>query len=52
MVDWTEALRVGGLGFLTVFLVLVILSLVLWLISMIMYRALHGKSKTAAKKEN
>ncbi len=31
-IDWGRALEIGGLGFLTVFIVLVALALIIWLI--------------------
>ena len=35
MVDWGFALQIAGIGFLTVFVVLGTLSLVLWLVSLL-----------------
>ncbi|HJX03866.1 MAG TPA: OadG family transporter subunit [Dehalococcoidia bacterium] len=45
MVDWMEALKVGGIGFATVMVVLVLLSLVLWLVSLILYKTISKRKK-------
>jgi hypothetical protein len=50
MVDWMEALRVGGIGFVTVISVLCILSLVLWLASLILYKTI-GRKKSSTVQE-
>jgi Na+-transporting methylmalonyl-CoA/oxaloacetate decarboxylase gamma subunit len=52
MIDWMEALRVGGFGFLTVFAVLIILAVALWLQSNILYRILHRKEQKKQEKES
>jgi len=49
MIDWGQALSVGGIGFLTVFVVLGILALVLTFISWLMYRILSKKNKKTVK---
>jgi len=49
MIDWGQALSVGGIGFLTVFVVLGILALVLTFISWLMYRVLGKKNKNTVK---
>lgn len=48
MVDWGFAAQIAGIGFLTVFVVLGILSLVLWLVSLLLNRVAGklGKGKT------
>jgi Na+-transporting methylmalonyl-CoA/oxaloacetate decarboxylase gamma subunit len=45
MIDWGLAARIAGFGFLTVFAVLGILSLVLWLISLLLYRVIGSRKK-------
>jgi len=42
MVDWGFAAQIAGIGFLTVFVVLGILSLILWLLSLLLNK-LTGK---------
>lgn len=49
MIDWGQALQVSGVGFLTVFVVLGILALVLSFISWLMYRILGKKDKKEVK---
>jgi len=51
--DWGEAGLTAGIGFGTVFLVLVILAVVTWLIGLIFQRVKRGqeKAKTAAETE-
>jgi Na+-transporting methylmalonyl-CoA/oxaloacetate decarboxylase gamma subunit len=51
MIDWMQALKVGGFGFLTVFVVLVVLALALWAQSNIVYRILHRKDQKKQDKE-
>lgn len=48
MVDWVFAGQIAGIGFLTVFMVLGIMSLVLWLISFIISRLVskHNEATT------
>ena len=46
MVDWVFAAQIAGIGFLTVFVVLGILSLVLWLVSLLLNRV-TGKAQKA-----
>ena len=46
-VDWAQALQIGGIGFLLVFTVLVILALVTKLISLLVDRIGGGKGETA-----
>ena len=48
-IDWTLASQIAGFGFLTVFVVLAVLSLAVWLVSLIMYKTV-GKKKTEASK--
>ena len=42
MVDWGFAAQIAGVGFLTVFVVLGILSLILWLLSLLLNKV-NGK---------
>ena len=48
MVDWGFAAQIAGVGFLTVFVVLGILSLILWLLSLLLNRVTGklGKGKS------
>jgi Na+-transporting methylmalonyl-CoA/oxaloacetate decarboxylase gamma subunit len=48
---WGEAGRVAGIGFGTVFLVLVILAVVTWLIGLIFQRVKRGQEKAKAAAE-
>ena len=45
MNDWIEALKVGGFGFLTVFVELIILAVAIWIQSMVVYRIIHRKEQ-------
>jgi Na+-transporting methylmalonyl-CoA/oxaloacetate decarboxylase gamma subunit len=44
-VNWGEALRIGGTGFATVFLVLAILAVAVLLIGLALKRTASGKDK-------
>ncbi len=48
MVDWGFAAQIAGVGFLTVFVVLGILSLILWLLSLLLNKVTRklGKGKS------
>ena len=48
MVDWGFAAQIAGIGFLTVFAVLGILSLVLWLLNVLLNKVTRklGKGKS------
>ena len=48
---WGEAGRVAGIGFGTVFLVLIILAMVTWLIGLIFQRIKRGQEKAKAAAE-
>ena len=50
-VDWGEALRIGGTGFGTVFLVLVILAVAITLIGLAIKRASRDKANSTEKGE-
>ena len=45
MVDWGFAAQIAGIGFLTVFVVLGILSLILWLLNKVTRKLGKGKSE-------
>ena len=45
MIDWLFATQIAGFGFLTVFVVLGILALVLWLVSLVIYRIIGKQGK-------
>lgn len=47
MVDWGQAARIGVTGFLTVFVVLGILSLVLWGVSSLLFRLTKKQDKNS-----
>jgi Na+-transporting methylmalonyl-CoA/oxaloacetate decarboxylase gamma subunit len=51
MIDWGQALTVGGIGFLTVFVVLSILALALSLVGWLMNWTLNKKTAQKAGKE-
>jgi Na+-transporting methylmalonyl-CoA/oxaloacetate decarboxylase gamma subunit len=48
-IDWIVASKIAGFGFLTVFAVLAILSVAVWVVSVIMYKTI-GKNKTEENK--
>ena len=52
MTDWIEAIKVGGFGFLTVFAVLVILAVAVWIQSIVVYRIVHRKDKQKQDQES
>ena len=45
-VDWGQAWQVGGIGFATVFVLLIILAVVIWLTGLVLGKISMGKSKT------
>jgi len=51
MIDWGQALTIGGTGFLTVFVVLGILALVLSLVGWLMNTIVNRKTSMKAGKE-
>jgi Na+-transporting methylmalonyl-CoA/oxaloacetate decarboxylase gamma subunit len=51
MVDWGLAGRIAGFGLLTVFVVLGILSLALWLVSLLLYRVINRRNKPEQQAE-
>lgn len=48
---WGEAGRVAGIGFGTVFLVLIILAVITWLIGLVFQRIKRGQEKAEAAAE-
>ena len=42
MVDWGMAIKIGGVGFLTVFVVLSVVALMLWLVGLIQTKSGAG----------
>ena len=51
MIDWIYASKIAGFGFLTVFVVLGILSLAVWLVSLIMYKTIGRKPAEDSKRK-
>ena len=49
MIDWIYATKIAGFGFLTVFIVLGILSLAVWVVSFIMYKTIGKKPAEDSK---
>jgi Na+-transporting methylmalonyl-CoA/oxaloacetate decarboxylase gamma subunit len=49
-VDWGFAGQVGGIGFGTVFALLIILAVIIWLIGLILSKIGTGKAKASNKK--
>ena len=49
MIDWIYASKIAGFGFLTVFIVLGILSLAVWIVSFIMYKTIGKKPAEDSK---
>ena len=50
-VPWEQAAQVGGVGFGTVFLLLIILAIVIWLVGLVLSKISTSKAKTNNKKE-
>ena len=51
MVDWLLAGKIAGIGFATVFIVLSVLSLVLWIVSLLLYKVFR-RQKEEKTEEN
>ena len=49
MIDWIYATKIAGFGFLTVFVVLGLLSFAVWLVSFIMYKTIGRNKKDDSK---
>jgi len=45
-VSWVQAVQVGVIGFSTVFIVLVILAVVIWLTGLVVNKTSGGKNET------
>jgi Na+-transporting methylmalonyl-CoA/oxaloacetate decarboxylase gamma subunit len=52
MVDWILAGKIAGIGFLTVFIVLAVLSLVLWIVSLLLYRVFRKRKVEEAAEDS
>lgn len=50
-IDWGYAGQIGGLGFGFVFLVLIILSLVMWLVGLAVRKIGSGKAEAEVNKQ-
>ena len=50
-VDWSEAARIGSVGFGTVFTVLIILAVIIWLTGLVVNKIGIGKDETSEKKK-
>ena len=51
MIDWAFALKIGGVGFGMVFVVLMILAIILWLVGLIFKKIESGKQDTGDDKK-
>lgn len=50
-VPWGQAVQVGGVGFGTVFALLIILAVVIWLTGLVLTKISAGKSEADIKKK-
>jgi len=50
-IDWGQAAQIGGIGFSTVFVVLVILAVTLWLTGVIFSKIFTGKEEPTETKK-
>ena len=50
-IDWGQAAQIGGTGFGTVFLVLVILAVTLWLTGLVFRKISSGKEEPTETKK-
>ncbi len=50
-VPWGEAAQIGGVGFGTVFALLIILAIVIWLTGLVLNKVSPSKSETDSKKK-
>ncbi len=48
---WGQALQIGGVGFATVFVLLILLAIVIWLTGIVLGKIYAGKSETTSKKK-
>ena len=51
-IDWSQALEIGSLGFLLVFIVLVALALVIWLTGFLINRTGAADNETGSSNGN
>ena len=50
-VPWAQAIQIGGVGFGTVFALLIILALVIWLTGLVLGKISAGKSEIDSEKK-
>jgi len=50
-IPWGQAVQIGSVGFVTVFALLVILAVVIWLTGLVLGKISTGKSETASQKK-
>ena len=50
-VPWGEAAQIGGVGFGTVFALLIILAIIIWLTGLVFGKTSTGESKTVSQKK-
>jgi len=50
-VPWGEAAQIGGVGFGTVFALLIILAIIIWLTGLVFGKTSTGKSETDSQKK-
>ena len=50
-IPWGQAIQVGGVGFGTVFVLLIILAVVIWLTGLVFKKIGTGKSETKEEKK-
>lgn len=50
-VPWGEAAQIGGIGFATVFALLVVLAIIIWLTGLVLGKISTGKSEAESKKK-
>jgi len=50
-IDWGLAGQIGGVGFGTVFALLIVLAVVIWLTGLVITRTSTGKAENGDKKE-
>jgi hypothetical protein len=52
MTDWGQAAQIGAQGFITVFITLGILSLTLWITSLLLSKIVNRKQKKKVEKKD
>ena len=50
-IPWGQAIQVGGVGFGTVFALLIILAVVIWLTGLVLNKISTAKSETSDRKK-